>query len=149
VSTNAFDSNSSPDRPRARQPASRSGTRRATPADDLTTSMIVVDETTVLEAAGILDLLTAAAFQDAVDTALSSQPSALIIDLTEVEFLASAGMTVLVTASRGAGDIPFVVVADGPATSRPIQLTSLDAVFGLCATREEAIRRCKVQLGGR
>ncbi|WP_338079675.1 STAS domain-containing protein [Antrihabitans stalactiti] len=120
--------------------------RQRIPADDLTTSTIVIDETTILAVAGILDLLTAAAFQDAVDSALDTRPAALIIDMSDVEFLASAGMAVLVNASRRATDIPFAVVANGRATSRPIQLTGLDTVFELCGSREDALRICKDRL---
>lgn len=135
--------------------ASRQGSRsgdtpfRRTPADDVTTSITLEDDTTVLSVGGILDLLTAAAFQDAVDSALGVGPNALIVDLSDVEFLASAGMAVLVNASRGAADIPFAVVADGRATSRPIRLTALDTVFALCATRDEALRICKERLANR
>lgn len=114
----------------------------ATKDNSVATTVVVVDGVTVLAVAGTLDLLTMAEFQDAVDSVLSTEPVALIIDLTEVEFLASAGMSVLIAASRGAAHIPFVVVADGPATSRPIRLTALDTIFSLCATREEALRNC-------
>ncbi|WP_338079677.1 STAS domain-containing protein [Antrihabitans stalactiti] len=112
------------------------------PDNTVETSLMMVDGVTVLAVAGSLDLLTMAEFQDAVDSALDTEPVALIIDLTEVEFLASAGMSVLISASRGAAHIPFAVVADGPATSRPIRLTALDTVFSLTATREEAVRNC-------
>ena len=50
----------------------------------------------------------------------------MIIDLTNVDFLASLGMSVLIeTHERLDGSIPLTVVADGPATSRPMTLIGL------------------------
>ncbi|BCI92312.1 hypothetical protein NIIDMKKI_75180 [Mycobacterium kansasii] len=47
-----------------------------------------------------------------------------------MDFLASAGMTVLVTANaQVVAPTRFAVVADGPATSRPIKLMGIDSVF--------------------
>ena len=47
-------------------------------------------------------------------------------DMTDVEFLASAGMQVLmVTHNRLGENTRFAVVADGPATSRPLKITGI------------------------
>jgi anti-sigma B factor antagonist len=112
--------------------------------DPISTSVYHEDGIAVLAVAGDIDLATVPAFQAAVTEALTEEPSALVIDLTKVDFLASAGLQALVatheTVSRSAG---FAVVANGPATSRPIQLTSLDQIFSLYPTLAEAIAALK------
>ncbi|MFC8042495.1 STAS domain-containing protein [Nocardia sp. NPDC057353] len=95
---------------------------------------------TVLSVAGEVDLATAPALENAIDAILGERPASLIIDLTEVSFLASAGMATLVAAHQRAGEATAIaVVADGPATSRQLKMTSLDQVFSLYATLDEAV----------
>ncbi|WP_040808207.1 MULTISPECIES: STAS domain-containing protein [Nocardia] len=105
----------------------------------MTTSVTERAEATVLTVAGDVDLATAPALENAVDAALAGTPAALVIDLTAVSFLASAGMAVLVGAHKRAGDTRIAVVADGPATSRQLKVTSLDQVFALHPTLDEAL----------
>jgi anti-sigma B factor antagonist len=98
------------------------------------------DEAVVLVVSGEVDMVTAPQLADAIDAALATGPEALIVDLSKVQFLASAGMTVLVTAQ--AQVVPptrFAVVADGPATSRPIKLMGIDSTFALYRTRDTAL----------
>ncbi|AQA03282.1 hypothetical protein BVC93_13620 [Mycobacterium sp. MS1601] len=101
----------------------------------------VVDGVAVVEVSDVVDMLTAPLLGTALGTALADAPRGLIIDLTDVTFLASAGMTVLVQAKQQAGDnIAFAVVADGPATSRPLQVVGLDDLLGLWSTLDDALR---------
>ena len=84
------------------------------------------DSTVVVTATGAVDMLTAPHLQDVIDTAAAKKPAGLIVDMTEVEFLASAGMQVLmVTHNRLGENTRFAVVADGPATSRPLKITGI------------------------
>jgi anti-sigma B factor antagonist len=84
------------------------------------------DAAAVLSVAGAIDMVTAPQLQAHVDTALSRRPTALVIDLSSVEFLGTAGIAVLVHVRNDAADMPFAVVAHGPATSRPLQLLGID-----------------------
>ncbi len=93
----------------------------------------------VLKVAGTVDMLTACHLEDAVAAVSGEDAAALIIDLTEVDFLASHGISVLVTArQRTAAGVGFAVVADGPATSRQLTLTGVAGLLGLTPTREAA-----------
>jgi len=57
-----------------------------------------------------------------------------------VDFLASAGMGILVVArDELPASVQFAVVADGPATSRPLKLVGISEVVGLHATLDEAL----------
>jgi anti-sigma B factor antagonist len=97
----------------------------------------------VLTVAGEVDMLTAPRLTEAIEAALAAKPEALVVDLSKVEFLASAGMTALVTAQ---GEVVpptrFAVVADGPATSRPIKLMGIDSVLPLYSTLDSALSDC-------
>lgn len=101
-----------------------------------------VDNTVVLTVSGEVDMLSAPQLAEAMRTALAEAPPALVIDLTKVDFLASAGMTVLVTAqAEVTPPTRFAVVANGPATSRPIKLMGLDNVLALYSTLDSALSR--------
>ena len=54
-----------------------------------------VDRTAVVAVAGVVDMLTSPELETAIDAALQQKPGAVVIDFTDVEFLASAGMGVL------------------------------------------------------
>lgn len=98
------------------------------------------EELVILTVQGNIDVLTAPQLSEAVNDALTGEPRGLIIDLTTTEFLASAGMSALVTAYEAiAPSGLFGVVADGPSTSRPIQLVGLDQTLTLYATLDQAI----------
>ncbi len=95
--------------------------------------------TVVVSASGVVDMLTSPHLEASLTTSLKRNPAAVIVDLSEVEFLASAGMGVLVAArEQAASDIRFGVVASGPATSRPLTLIGLADIIGLYPTLAEA-----------
>jgi anti-anti-sigma factor len=99
-----------------------------------------VDQSVVLTVSGEVDMLSAPQLAEAIHTSLAARPAALIVDLSEVDFLASAGMTVLMTAQDEV--VPptrFAVVAAGAATSRPIKLMRLDSVLALYSTLDSAL----------
>jgi len=99
-----------------------------------------VDEVVVVAASGVIDMLTAPQFGEALRAALEKKPEQLVVDLTEVEFLASAGMGVLVAAHEEAGSATrLCVVAEGPATSRPLKLVGIADIVPLFATVDEAV----------
>jgi anti-sigma B factor antagonist len=108
--------------------------------EPITTSVAQHGDITVLAIGGEIDLATAPVFEKAIADALADDPPALVIDLTEVSFLASAGLQLLVATQERLGEAgEFAVVADGPATSRPIQLTELDKIFALYADLDGAL----------
>lgn len=100
-----------------------------------------IGATTVLSVRGELDLLTAPHLSESIDAAVAeAMPSALIIDLTAVPFLASVAMAVLVEAHRRIETASrFAVVAEGPTTSRPLMLMGLHETFALYADLDAAL----------
>lgn len=94
----------------------------------------------MLAVGGEIDLVTAPSFEKAINEVLADEPRNLVIDLSGVTFLASAGLQLLVsTNERIGGSAGFAVVADGPSTSRPIELTDLDKIFDLFSSLDDAL----------
>jgi len=96
----------------------------------------------VLHVHGDLDALTAPILGTSLDVALADAPPVLIVDITEVQFLSSAGIGLLVEAHRltARADMSVRVVAEGPATSRPLRIMGIDDIIDLYPTVAEAIR---------
>lgn len=94
----------------------------------------------VVVVSGTVDALTAPQLQEAIVAAASSSPPAIVVDLTEVNFLASAGMGVLIAAHAELKPaVRLVIVADGPATSRPLKLVGVADVIDMFVTRDDAL----------
>jgi anti-sigma B factor antagonist len=94
----------------------------------------------VLAVRGELDALTAPQLAEAITNTLAEAPAALVVDFSELDFLASAGMTVLIDGHEAAGkSTRFAVVANGPSTSRPLKVMGLDDVFRLYPTLGAAL----------
>jgi anti-sigma B factor antagonist len=99
-----------------------------------------VDRVAVVSVSGVIDMLTSPQLETAIDSALEQKPGGVVIDFTEVEFLASAGMGVLVAAHDRAGsEVTFSVVADGPATSRPLKLVGIADIVSLYPNLDDAL----------
>ena len=98
------------------------------------------DDVVVLGVTGALDMVTAPQLTESILTSLTNSPRSIVVDLTGVEFLASAGMTVLVAANeKVAEQARFGVVADGPATGRPMRLVGVDDVLTIYRTLADAL----------
>jgi anti-anti-sigma factor len=98
------------------------------------------DTTVVLCCSGVIDMLTAPVLERHIATALGKKPAAMIIDLTGVDFLASAGMGVLIaTHDAVTPDVGFAVVADGPVTARPMRLIGLNELIDIFTTLDSAL----------
>jgi anti-sigma B factor antagonist len=101
----------------------------------------VLDEGSVLvKAAGELDLHTCSEFQRVLAAARDRRPAQLVVDLSEVTFIDSTALGVLVVLQRGM-QRPLDVVVTQPHLRRILVVTGLDMVFTLHASLEEARRR--------
>ena len=91
---------------------------------------------------GSVDMLTAPGLSDAIDGALAKKPKGLIVDLSKVEFLGSAGISVLMKTRDTLGETTsFCVVADGPATHRPLTLLGINELMSLCRRLDDAVSK--------
>ena len=120
-----------------------------TGTESITTSVEDRYGIAVLAVGGEIDMVTAPQFEKAIDDVLADDPPTLVIDLTEVTFLASVGLRllaranerfVLATANKRCGESGgFAVVAGAPATIRPIELTDLHEVFDVYLSLDDAL----------
>lgn len=116
------------------------GTTASSGASNCSVAETWVGGVAVVAVSGVVDMLTSPQLEAAIDAALERKPSGIVIDFTDVEFLASAGMGVLVAAHDKAGsEVAFSVVADGPATSRPLKLVGIAEILSLYPSLDEAL----------
>ena len=109
---------------------------------DFNTEESEVEGLTVVAVSGSVDMLTAPGLAEAIDSALAKKPKGLIIDLLKVEFLGSAGISVLMKTRDNLGDsTPYCVVADGPATHRPLTLLGINELMSVCRRLDDAVSK--------
>ncbi|WP_082949576.1 STAS domain-containing protein [Mycobacterium sp. ACS4331] len=100
------------------------------------------DQVVVVSAAGTVDMLTSPQLEERISVVLDRKPSALVVNLTDVEFLASAGMSVLIAAHQKASpSVGFAVVADGPVTGRPLKLVGIADIVDVYPNLDEALAK--------
>jgi anti-anti-sigma factor len=110
--------------------------------DDFSTHESEVEGLAVVAVSGSVDMLTAAGLTEAIDSALAKKPKGLIVDLLKVEFLGSAGISVLMKTRDNLGEsIPFCVVADGPATHRPLTLLGINELMSVFRRLDDAVTK--------
>ena len=99
------------------------------------------DEVLVFGMSGELDLGTIRPLQEAADRACGTDYRSLVFDLTRLEFIDSSGLRVLVAAHRAmeAKGRASVVVCDSPAMLRVFDVTGLNNVLTIVATRGDAL----------
>jgi anti-anti-sigma factor len=106
--------------------------------DQITTSVERRNGISVLAVWGKIDAATAAVLDSAIERVLELAGAPLVIDLSAVTYLASAGLRTLVATQKALRD-DFAVVAQNPATRRPIEITRLDELLVLYPTLDEAL----------
>lgn len=97
-------------------------------------------DTLVLRLRGSLDLATAPTVRAALNDATDNDSHHIIVDLTQLEFLDSTGLGVLIGAHRRTaehGGSLRLVVHDGP-ISRLLHITGLIGVFAVYHSLDDA-----------
>ncbi len=86
-------------------------------------------------------MITSPKLEEAITAAAKSSPSAIVVDLSAggVSGLGRDGCPGRRARSNSPGAVKLVVVADGPATSRPLKLVGIADVVDLYATLDEAL----------
>jgi anti-sigma B factor antagonist len=108
--------------------------------ENLNVEQYWLGQVVVIAVSGAVDMLTSPWLNEAIDAAAAQSPLGMIIDLTKTDFLASAGLSALVRAQQNLTPTARLgIVADGPATSRPITLVGLDSVLTLYRTLDDAL----------
>jgi anti-anti-sigma factor len=94
----------------------------------------------VVDLEGEIDLLTGDDLSAWLTEALAASGRGLVVDMTKVRFLGSAGLAALMAANQQAAgrDIEISLVC-GHNTRRTIELTGLGVHFRIFDTRQEAL----------
>ncbi|MEV0068653.1 MULTISPECIES: STAS domain-containing protein [unclassified Amycolatopsis] len=87
--------------------------------------------TMVVTAAGEIDTAVSDTLRDKLVAALEARPDVLVVDLSEVPFCDSSGLSVLIDVRGRATEagIPFRIVTQQRGLLRPIGLLHLDSVL--------------------
>jgi anti-sigma B factor antagonist len=93
----------------------------------------------VLAFAGEIDLANAKQLGAVVEHVQLARPAVLVIDLSAVSFLGSAGLSLLVEACGNAGDGEVRVAAPSDVARRAIKVTALDQVLPLFSSVDDAL----------
>jgi anti-sigma B factor antagonist len=103
--------------------------------------MDLPDRTRVLSVSGEIHVTTAPELSDRLTAALDAGRTRIVLDFTQVEFIDSTGLSVLLTALRRVrlSDGALVIACANPTVLRLFEITRLDATFDIVATRDEAL----------
>jgi len=99
-----------------------------------TLAVETIADAAMLRIGGELDMLTVPDLQARIYDAIAVTSGAVIADLTEVQFLSSSGLTLLLglQSDLAAQDRPLRLVVGGAnAVSRPLLITGLDRILEL------------------
>jgi len=100
-------------------------------------------DTRILAASGEIHVSTAPEFSEHLNAAIADGRTRIVLDFTDVEFIDSTGLSVLLnslrrlTRRRGA----LSLVCTNPTVLRLFEITRLDSTFDIVSTRDEALSR--------
>lgn len=108
---------------------------------DPVTAVENVDGTYIIRLAGELDLYNAVGVREALFKASNDSPTRIVVDLSEVDFIDSTTLGVLIEArtmltNRNA----FMLAAPGLETRRALQISGLDRHFAVHDTVDDALK---------
>jgi anti-sigma B factor antagonist len=102
------------------------------PFDDvITLSTSTEDGVVTVKVVGEVDTFTAPVLRSTLDSQLEQSPRELVIDLSGVQFLGSAGLAVLVETQKSARsrEVALRLIATTRAVTRPLEVTGLIDLF--------------------
>jgi anti-sigma B factor antagonist len=111
------------------------------PAEFSLSSEPIDDSRHVVAVAGEIDLFTAPDLKAALSEALESGHTRIVVDLSQTTFLDSTALGVLIGAVKRlrSRDGVLTIVNSDPNIAKTFEITGLDQIFVIRATREEAI----------
>jgi anti-sigma B factor antagonist len=95
----------------------------------------------VINVRGEIHVSTAPAFSQRLTSAIESGKTAIVLDLSGVEFIDSTGLSVLLNGLRRVHQLNgrLAIVCANPTVLRSFQITKLDSTFDIFSDRESAI----------
>ncbi|MGH4023519.1 MAG: STAS domain-containing protein [Pseudonocardiaceae bacterium] len=130
--------------PEQKPPSAATAPSSVSPGITVTLSYPQAD-TVVCTVTGEVDLATTPVLGDMLDEAIRDDVRPhLVVDLTTIDYLGSAGLQALLDALKKQGRQGHlaIVTNENQRASRPFQVTALDEVFDLYDNVAEALRAC-------
>ncbi|NUT97065.1 MAG: STAS domain-containing protein [Saccharothrix sp.] len=95
----------------------------------------------VVRLAGELDMVSERAPEEEVHARIASRPPAVVLDLREVTFFGSNGISLVLGAVQQArsNDVEFALVADSRPVLRPLEVTDVVALVSVFGTVDDAV----------
>jgi anti-anti-sigma factor len=111
------------------------------PSDDLVIQKRTVGDIGIVKADGIVDLATMRPMREAVRELLSDGIKHIVLDLRDVMYMDSAGISIIMTAKRGVTDKrgEVFVAAKSGEVSRALHLVQMDRVVTFVDDPEGAL----------
>ena len=99
------------------------------------------DEITIISPSGRLDIITAWEFRLKLQASISADSPHTLVNLSEVDFIDSSGLTSLVAGMRDADKIggSFRICNVHPEAKLVFEVTMMDSVFEIYDTEDEAL----------
>lgn len=115
-------------------------------SDPITFDFALTEEQTpsgahVVAVSGEVDIFTAPDLKKTITAAIEGGTRLLVIDLTLTRFLDSTALGVLIGAVKRLRPLDgrMAIVNTEPSTAKTFQITGLDRIFTIVATRDEAL----------
>jgi anti-anti-sigma factor len=102
-------------------------------------------ETILCVLSGDIDAATGPRLQRELTEAVADRPAHLVIDLSGIEFMGSAGLKILTeihAAQQDVGSHLAIVIGHNLAAVRPIQVTELDQLLDIHTEQASAVDAC-------
>ncbi len=95
----------------------------------------------VISLQGQVDADTSPQLRDLLEEVASEGPQIVVVDLADVDFMDSSGLSALVTGFKGLSEegAEFVLTRPRPQALKALKLTQLDHVFPILDSVEEAL----------
>ena len=108
------------------------------------------DGARVVNVSGEIHVSTVPSFREQLNAIIESGASALVLDLSAVEFIDSTGLSVLLNGLRLVGQRRgrLALVCTNPTVMRLFQITSLDETFDIFDGRAPAVAHVTQPAGG-
>ena len=96
---------------------------------------------TIVTLFGRLEGSRSSQFNDYIDRVFEEEPKRVVVDLSQVDYMASTGLALLVSAYKRAGNRNIALVFAGPprAVSETLSITRLDTFLPIYKNLEDAV----------
>ena len=103
-------------------------------------SVETTEDAVVIHLAGELDLYNAEELRSALQEALAREPERIVVEMSQVEFIDSTALGVLIEARANAGGSSLLLAAPQLETRRTLQVSGLDRHLPVHDTVGDALR---------